>query len=199
MKKSIFNIENQEKNITSKIVVSLERISEAFRALLWNYAKEIGLSPIQIQILIFISYHKSEYCKVSYLAKEFNITKPTISDAIKALDKKELILKNHNETDSRSYTILLSPKGKKIVLKTENFADPITEEIKKGEEEELEVLYRSLNKLIHRLNQKKILTIQRTCYSCKYYEKTEEQHFCHLLEKPLVDSEIRVDCLEYQL
>ena len=48
-----------------KLLIGLERISQAFKVLLWNKAKEYGLSPIQIQILIFVAHHKSEYNNVS--------------------------------------------------------------------------------------------------------------------------------------
>lgn len=198
MKNSIFNTKHQQKEITSKIVVSLERISEAFKSLLWDYAKEIKLSPIQIQILIFIAYHKSNYCKVSYLAKEFNITKPTISDAIKTLNRKELIQKNYSESDHRSYTISLTLKGEKTVQETENFANPIKKEVDKKGEQELEILYQSLNKIIYNLNKAGILNIQRTCYSCKFYEKTKKNHYCHLLKTELFNADIRVDCPEYE-
>ena len=103
MEESVFNTEFQQKDITSKIVVSLERISEAFKSLLWTYAKTIGLSPIQIQLLIFIAYHKKNLCNISYLANEFNITKPTVSDAVKVLHTKKLIKKTYASKDSRRY------------------------------------------------------------------------------------------------
>ena len=54
MEKSSFHLTEQNQKIESRIVVALERISEAFRVLLWNESKENSLSPIQIQILIFI-------------------------------------------------------------------------------------------------------------------------------------------------
>ena len=91
MGESVFNPDQQEKDISSKIVAGLERISEVFKVLLWEKAKMVGLSPIQIQMLIFIAFHKQELCNVSHLAKEFNITKPTVSDAIKVLDKKKSV------------------------------------------------------------------------------------------------------------
>jgi len=198
MEKSIFNTEYQQSEITSKIVVSLERISEAFKSLLWDYAKKIKLSPIQIQILIFIAYHKSSYSKVSYLANEFNITKPTISDAVRVLNQKGLVQKDFTEMDNRSYTISLTSKGKKVVKETENFANPIKKEIEKINNKELEILYQSLNKVIYSLNRVGILTVQRTCYNCNFYEKIEKKHFCKLLEKELHNSEIRIDCPEYE-
>lgn len=54
MKKSAFDIHNQNTNTDSKIIASLERIAQAFRVLLWNESKEFSLSPIQIQVLIFL-------------------------------------------------------------------------------------------------------------------------------------------------
>jgi hypothetical protein len=63
MKYSSFNLNEQNQKIESRIVVALERISEAFRVLLWNESKENSLSPIQIQILIFIYFHSLENAK----------------------------------------------------------------------------------------------------------------------------------------
>ena len=83
MNYSSFNLNEQNQKIESRIVVALERISEAFRVLLWNESKENSLSPIQIQILIFIYFHSLAKCKVGYLADEFNMTKATISDSVK--------------------------------------------------------------------------------------------------------------------
>ncbi|MGB0806852.1 MAG: MarR family winged helix-turn-helix transcriptional regulator [Salibacteraceae bacterium] len=198
MEKSVFNIELQQKSITSKIVVGLERISEVFKVLLWEHAKVIGLSPIQIQILIFIAYHKSELCNVSHLAKEFNITKPTVSDAIRVLDNKKYIIKDYSLSDSRSYSILLSNLGRKTVLETENFANPIEKQLKNIAPADLEKVFETLCKLVHQLNNTGILTVQRTCFGCKFHNKLNNQNYCNLLEKELLTPDLRLDCPEHQ-
>ena len=115
MSNTPFNPNQQEKDVSSKIVAGFERISEVFKILLWEKAKLIGLSPIQIQLLIFIRYHSQGLCNVSHLSREFNVTKPTISDAIRVLDKKEFILKDYSSSDNRSYTIHLTESGIEIV------------------------------------------------------------------------------------
>lgn len=198
MKNNIFNPEHQELNMSSKIVAGLERISEAFKVLLWEKAKLLGLSPIQIQILIFINYHKIDLCNVSHLAKEFNVTKPTISDAVRVLDKKELIEKVSSSSDSRSYAIQLSGSGKTIVSETENFAHPLKKQLDGISDSDLEQTFQTISQLIYKLNKIGILTVQRTCYACKFYEKNGNQHYCNLLEKELQNSEIRIDCAEFQ-
>ncbi|MGY6648471.1 MarR family winged helix-turn-helix transcriptional regulator [Wenyingzhuangia sp. IMCC45574] len=198
MDKSTFNPKHQEKDIASKVVASLERISEVFKVLLWEKAKKESLSPIQIQILIFVAYHTPSLCNVSHLAKEFNITKPTVSDAIRVLDKKELIVKDFSSTDSRSYTILISEKGKEVIKTTYNFDLPLIKQVKTLSTKEQEDLFSTLSKLIYQLNQKEILSVQRTCYGCKFYQNSTNKHYCNLLEKELKVGQIRIDCPEFE-
>ncbi len=198
MEKKVFDPRIQENDVPSKIVAGLERISEVFKVLLWEKAKVVGLSPIQIQILIFIVYHKQEFCNVSHLAKEFNVTKPTISDAVRILTKKQLIIKDFSSSDSRSYSMRLSDLGKKVVAETEDFADPLRNQIKGSTPEDLENLFQLISKLIYQLHQNGILTVQRTCYGCKFYAKRRNNGYCNLLEKELLTSDIRLDCQEYE-
>ena len=198
MKESTFNPEQQEKDISSKIVAGMERVSEVFKVLLWEKAKLVGLSPIQIQILIFIAFHKRELCNVSHLAKEFNVTKPTVSDAIRILDKKELIQKDFSSSDSRSYSISLSDLGTNIVSQTYDFSNPLKKQIDGFSTSELESLFGTLSQLIYKLNRNGILSVQRTCYGCKFYEKNNENDYCNLLQKNLLTQEIRLDCPEYE-
>jgi len=85
MNKSDFDLTNQNRNTSSKIVASLERIAQAFRVLLWQESKAHALTPIQVQMLIFLLHHSEEKRKVSYIAREFNMTKATVSDTVKTL------------------------------------------------------------------------------------------------------------------
>jgi len=198
MKESTFNPNQQEKDISSKIVAGLERVSEVFKILLWEKAKMVGLSPIQIQILIFIAFHKRSLCNVSHLAKEFNVTKPTVSDAVRILDKKRLIIKDFSSSDSRSYSILLSDLGNDIVSQTNDFSNLLKKEINGFSQSELESLFGTLSQLIFKLNRNGILSVQRTCYGCKFYERNHEVDYCYLLQKELLNKEIRLDCPEYE-
>ncbi len=198
MTESIFNLAFQQDDIKSKIVVALERISEVFRALLWEHAKTIGLSPIQIQILIFIAYHAESFRNVSHLAKEFNVTKPTISDAVRVLEKKGLISKHPAAYDNRRYSIALTAEGTAIVKETENFAEPIKKQLQQFSDHHLSHFHTQLIGLISGLNRSGILTEQRTCHSCQFFNKNEGQAFCRLMKKPLLPDDIRVDCPEFE-
>ncbi len=199
MSKSIFNPKHQQKDVSTKIVAGLERISEAFKVLLWEKVKTLGLSPIQIQLLIFVAYHKAELCNVSHLAREFNITKPTVSDAVRMLEQKKLIVKDFSSTDSRSYTIGLSTEGKKIVAETEDFASPLKTQLGNIPQKDLESLFTSISQLIYQLNRNGILSVQRTCYGCKFYSHTKKKDHSNLLNMELKQPDIRLDCPEFEM
>lgn len=198
MDRSIFDPERQQQDVASKIVAGLERISEVFKVLLWEKAKERGLSPIQIQLLLFVAFHKDRLCKVSHLAKEFNITKATVSDAVKTLEKKGLIIKDFSSADSRSYTIHLSDLGKRMVAETGDFANPIKRGLDNFDAEDLEGLYKTLAGLIHKLNRSGILTVQRICYGCAFHQKNGDTDYCNLLGMELQHHDIRLDCPEFE-
>jgi DNA-binding MarR family transcriptional regulator len=199
MVKSIFHLETQNANLESKIAVALERVSEAFRVALWNEAKAHTLSPIQMQILIFLAYHNSQnHCKVGYLAKEFNLTKPTISDAVKTLLQKRLVTKISDPTDTRSHFIELTPKGMQLAKQTSNFILPLQQPITQLTEKQKIALYDALLDLIYKLTQSGIISVQRMCFTCKHFNNEDlKGYYCNLLERDLPNTDLRVDCPEH--
>lgn len=198
MEKRVFDPQHQELDLSGKIVAGLERISQAFKVLLWDKAKDLGLSPIQIQILIFIAYHKAELNTVSFLAKEFHVTKPTLSDAVRALDQKGLIEKRYSSQDQRSYTLELSELGHGILSHTQGFADPLAQQVERLDPDRREALFGTISKLIYQLHQNDILTVQRSCFACKFYTKEGTVPYCKLLQKELKSCDIRLDCVEFE-
>lgn len=196
MNNSAFDLDHQNTSIESKIVASLERVSQAFRVLLWNESKEFSLSPIQVQVLIFLLHHSDEKRKVSYLADEFNITKATISDCVKTLEQKQLIEKRYEPHDTRSYIIHLTEAGENIAKNTSFFANQIQIPIDKLSSSAKENLLSGLLEVIRHLNQTGIITIQRMCSTCQFYN-SDNGHFCQLLNQKLADVELRIDCEEH--
>lgn len=196
---SVFNLDNQNANLDNKIVAGLERLSQVFRILLWEKAKEHSLSPIQIQILIFIQYHSVDKTTISYLSQEFNFTKPTISDAIKVLEQKKLIKKIINSNDTRSYTIQLSPMGKRVVSETEDFINPLTAIVEKASDTDKKVLWQNISNLIIQLNKSEIISVQRTCINCRHFTIKNNKNYCSLLNQKLLTNDIRMDCAEFEL
>ncbi len=201
MNQSDFDLKFQNQSTESKIIASLERIAQAFRVLLWQESKTFSLSPIQVQVLIFLLHHSDEKRKVSYLAEEFNMTRATISDTIKTLEQKELITKTYEQHDTRSYIIHLTKKGKDIARKTGLFTREIRTPIDQLHQDDKENLLLGLFNIIRHLNQSGVITIQRMCMTCAYYQQSEsgQGHFCKLLHQELNVTDLRIDCPEHEM
>lgn len=127
--KSPFDPKNQLNDIDSKIIAGLERISEAFRVLIWNRIKNLTISPLQFQILIFIDSHSKNLTTVGHLAREFNMTPATISDAVASLEQKKLIKRLTNINDKRSYIFQPTAKGKRLLKDSKNFLKDLEKSI----------------------------------------------------------------------
>lgn len=198
MNDSVFDPKAQIDNSDFKIIASLERLGEGFRVLLWEKAKVLGISPIQIQILIFIQFHSGEKCKVSYLAQEFCLTKPTVSEAVKSLEQKGFIKRQPETTDTRSHTIHLTEAGKSVVVQASNFANPMLGSIADMPSADKDVLLEQLLGVVGQLQRAGIISMQRMCFFCRFYQKNEDGHFCRFLDKSLKNSELRLDCGEFE-
>ena len=199
MDQSDFNVAHQNQSVESRIVVALERISQAYRVLLWQECKDLSLSPIQVQVLIFLLHHEAPMRKVSYLADEFNMTKATISDTVKSLEQKQLIFKVFGGQDGRSYTIDLTEKGREVAQQRSFFTKEIHASVIDLSQQEKESLLVSLVGIIHHLNNAGVITLQRMCLKCVQYESLNDgKHYCKLLEKELKPTELRIDCPEFE-
>ena len=198
--KSSFDPDSQNSSNEHKLVAALERISQVFRVLLWKESKKYSLSPIQIQVLIFLLFHDENKRKITYLANEFNMTKATVSDSVKVLAEKGLLRREYETADSRSYRIHLTAEGEKLARQTSDFASEIINPIRSLADEDQMVLLKSLLTIIEQLNKAGVITIPRMCFSCAHYRRQYEghEHHCMLMGKQLAIPELRVDCPEHK-
>jgi DNA-binding MarR family transcriptional regulator len=198
MARSPFDVANQNKDVDGRIVAALERIAQAFRVMLWKESVEFSLSPIQLQALIFLLNHSEEKRKVSFLADEFNMTKATISDTVKSLEEKKLVKKQTDRNDSRSSFIHLTAKGNDIARKASFFASALQTPVSQFSDSDKSDFLLNLLQIIHHLNKAGIITTQRMCFTCRYYKRKKNGHFCNLLNSKLETAELRIDCPEHQ-
>lgn len=197
--KSIRN--NQKPPTDARIVDSLERISQAFRVLLWQEGMEFSLSPIQIQLIIFMDNHPAHLAKVSNLAAEFNLTKATISDAVKSLEQKKMVKKIYEPNDFRSYTLHLTAKGRSVAGRVAQFNDEIFTPVGQLQPEQKETLLSGLLNIIKHLNEAGVVTVNRMCYSCKHFsaEYKGQSNYCRLMDAALHTSQIQIDCADHEV
>jgi DNA-binding MarR family transcriptional regulator len=193
-----FHPDAQNSSNDALIVAALERVGESFRVMLWEQAKEHGLSPIQVQSLIFVNSHDESKATVTYLSKEFNVTKATMSDVVRVLTEKKLMVKKDNKEDTRAQVLKLTPQGKKIVAATGGFANTMLKQIGQLTDRQKTGLKTILLDLIYNLYKENIITMQRMCFTCTHFSTANNKHFCNLLKMPLTPDHLRLDCPEHE-
>ncbi len=191
---SPFDPVQQEQSLDAKIIAALEKISEVFRVMLWEAGKKDNLSPIQVQVLVFLLYHDPSKARVTLLADEFNMTKPTMSEVIQALEDKKLVEKTRDLSDSRTFAITLSPEGKLKAEKLASFAKPMEISMKDLEEREKEEVFSGIYKLLTDMAAKKLISTLRHCEDCSSFEGNNVVSWCKHFQKALTQKDLRIDC-----
>ena len=108
---SLFDPSAQHDDVDARIVAALERLSQVFRVRLGEEARQRNLSPIQAQLLIYLLHHDVELRRVSQLAREFDLTQATVSDAVASLETKGLVRREQWPDDRRVVTLRLTPEA----------------------------------------------------------------------------------------
>jgi DNA-binding MarR family transcriptional regulator len=201
---SVFESSTQHGDVDKKIVASLERLSQVFRILLRGEAQERGLSPIQAQFLVHLLHHGATLRRVSQLAREFDLTRATVSDAVGSLEKKGLITREPWPDDKRIATLRLTRTGEHTARELAAWANVVEEHLKGCSPEEKEAVMRFLMGLIGSLQKSGLITVARMCVTCRFFRPDAHPgeispHHCALLDMPLSGSDLRADCPEHKL
>lgn len=187
----------------AKVVAALERLGQVFRSLLRERAQEHGLSPIGAQFLVYLLHHDVELRRVSQLAREFRLTQATVSDAIASLEAKGLVGRELWPEDGRVVTLRLSTRGELVAAELSGWADTLKEHLDLHSSEEKEVVMGFLMRLIGTLQVSGVITVARMCVTCRFFRRDAHRgmgspHHCRLLDIPLGDPDLRLDCPEYE-
>ena len=199
----VFDLSAQHDDVDAKVVAALERLSQVFRARLREQAREHGLSSTQAQFLIYLLYHDVELRRISQLAREFDLTQATVSDAVGSLETKGLVQREKWPEDQRIVTLRLTPHGEKLATILSRWADPIREHLRPFSPDDREAVMPFLIGLIGSLQRSGLITVARMCVTCRFFRQDihpgePSPHHCGLLDVPLGRADLRADCPEYE-
>lgn len=179
-------------DLNKKILFGIERVFHIQKILYISLYKNIKLSPIQIQMIEFISNNRQT--TVSSLAKEFSLEKSTISDSVKILIKKGVVVKNKNPIDSRSFFLELTQKGSFFLKEKQKSDSYLLEIINFFSEEEKVIIHKFFVSLIKFFYKKGIIQMVKICFFCNNFLENENGYFCNFLKQPLSFKNIEYNC-----
>lgn len=204
---SIFDPNAQQNSVDTKIVAALERLSQVYRTLLWEKAKEsplgLTLSPIQIQFLVYLRFQRVTDARVGRLAREFDLTPATVSDSVRVLEEKGLVVKDRSPEDGRIQILRLTPEGEQAADEVGDWASVLTKHLHSHSDAEKLIVMRFLLDLIDSLHRTGLISAARMCSTCRYFGRNgsgdpASSHFCKLMDRPLRAEELRIDCPEHE-
>ncbi len=182
-----------------RLADGLTRLAAVARQLDWQAAASAGLSPTQADILLFVS-NRPEGARLTAVAAHAGVRKATASDAVAALENKELLRKYADASDARAVTLKATPTGHEIAQSWPRSFAPVVAGLTQTEQE---MLLGLVIKMIRQLQQRHLIAPQRTCVTCRHFREnvspgTDTPHFCAFVGAPMGDRHLRVDCAEYE-
>ena len=177
----------------------LERISELLRVDSRKIGIQYSMHPIQMEALHYLSlcnkYSDTPMAVTDYLGQ----TKGTISQTIKALEKKGCILKQPDSRDKRMTHLLVTSKGKDIIknsLPTPMFSNALNSF---NDTESNEMIF-TLKKLLSTMLETNKIKSFGVCRTCIYNKTTNDDSFyCNLLKQPLDIEDVQLICKEHKV
>ncbi|MBI5198109.1 MAG: winged helix-turn-helix transcriptional regulator [Nitrospirae bacterium] len=132
-------------NTQDKIFSELEQMSHTLQFLMRSKSRTLDLSPLQTEILQTLLIHSS--MRIVDLSRRFGLAPPTVSDAVRVLVAKNLIVKKKDWDDGRARVLTLTPEGKTRALSGIKAGETIRKKIALLSVREQETFLQSLAKL----------------------------------------------------
>ncbi len=175
----------------------LERLSNLLRMEMRSFGLQYGLQPVQLEALTYLT-HCNRYSDSPQAVGEYlGLTKGTVSQSLKVLEKKGLLRKQQDQEDKRVVHLAPTAKGRKLVeqsiqAKGLESALGITHSSQGSDLQE--VLRATLRTMQHQNNRKTFAA----CHTCRFNEQQKDGYVCGLTKEPLSKKDIQLICREHQ-
>jgi DNA-binding MarR family transcriptional regulator len=191
------------RDLDTKLVAAMERVGQALRFELREHARSYGLTPTQAQILLRLGTDPPRRRRVGALAARLDVSQPTVSDAVAALERKGLVERRPDPTDARAATLRPTPRGIDVAGRLEAWDERARAEIRGLPVQEKQGSLSLLLDLIGALERAGVVGVARTCPSCRFFRfgawpNAPAPHHCALLDVPLGRGDLRLDCPEHE-
>jgi DNA-binding MarR family transcriptional regulator len=187
--------------VLSRLVHGVAKLGNVLRNGAWTAARAEGLTPTQGQILVLLRSRGRKGLRLAAVAGELNITPATASDAVSALERKQLVSREPATDDRRAIDIRLTPDGRSLAYRAMQWSDFLADAFTDLTEHERGVMLRGLSKAMHSLQKDERLLPVRMCLSCAYFETdpASNEQRCAFGDFVINDIDLRVDCAAHVL
>ncbi len=191
-----------EKSIVDHITAGLGKIAAALRNQAWEGGSERKLTPTQGQILVLLAEREGQSVRLNDVASALCLSAATVSDSVITLVEKRLVKKERSAEDQRALVLTLTAAGRREAQQTAGWTEVVEAGVKALTPDEQAVFLRGLTKVIHSLQAQGVISVARMCAGCTYFQPyvhtdTAKPHHCGLVNKPLGEGQLRLDCPDF--
>lgn len=173
-----------------------ERLSSLMRAWFRQHPLLLDIQPIQLSALLYLArcnhYSNTPLGVTEYLG----LTKGTVSQSLKALEAKGLIVKSQDSRDKRSVHLELTAAAQELlaaVLPPDFFSAAAQRMGDKARD--LESL---LGEMLRGIQREQDIATFGLCKTCRFHRQVEGGPFCGLTKEPLPRPAAELICREHK-
>ncbi len=184
--------------LPGKIVAGLDRLARGMRAHRQAISSAAGITVLQAELLRTLADGQPPPAFTGPLATELAVSQPTVSDSLAALERKGFVVRAATPSDRRRSTYLLTPAGADLAAQLTRLDDALLTGAGRLSTAEQEQLFSGLIALIGSLLDGGVLSVARTCPSCRFFDDDGNSRRCNLLQVELRPRDYRVNCPEHE-
>ncbi|WP_406637807.1 MarR family winged helix-turn-helix transcriptional regulator [Amycolatopsis sp. WGS_07] len=191
-----------EPSLDRRLADAIERLGNGLRSLAQHSARTQGLSPLQQQAVLSLAHQPAARREVNALAAAFDVTTPTMSDAVSALERKGLLTRSPG-SDGRRRLLTLTDRGHEVAAELSGWDEQLVRSLAARPEADRATTLHTLLRVIADLQATGAISVARVCTTCRFFSPDAHPdprapHHCHLLRQPLPLTDLRTDCPEHE-
>lgn len=189
--------------LPAQVAIGLYRLSQGLQHRLRRRGQALGLSPAQVQALIFLKYARPGVRTIGGLAQRLGCTVATASEVATALERKGLIQRHPWAEDQRVITLGLTTAGEREVAVLEDWLEDLEDALAALPLAQQRALLAATQTLVHTLQQAGDVVVYEMCWGCQFFrpyahpEAPETPHHCALVDTPLPDPNTYLECPDF--
>jgi DNA-binding MarR family transcriptional regulator len=171
----------------------IERIASVFRSSLREVASDHGLKLVQLEALVYLASANRYSDTAGALAEYLGLTKGTVSQTLKTLEARGLVIKRTDEEDARVVRRELTAEADDIVRQA--YPAPLLDGLDEGLTEEMRLALERLLRSLQHVNEMRTFG---ECQTCRFFQPRARGGRCGLTEEALSTVDMRRLCREHE-
>jgi len=200
-RKSLPYFDQNSEPLATRIATGLNKIGLSMKQQAWQQANEEGLSATQGQILAALVADGP--LTGSELGSRLGVTLPTISDSVRVLAEKKLVVKSPDPRHPRASLLTPTKKGTALGARARSWPEFMAAAVKDLAPDEQRAFFSGVVKMIRSLQEQGLVPLSGMCVTCTHFRPNVRDgaspHHCAFVDAPLANEQLRLDCPEHEL